>query len=247
MTKISHGWVGSDIEARISAHVHAWEAIKPFGASRTYETFPCIALSREFGCEALPLAQKLTEILNERCHPTIPWVAYDKQLLDKVAQELHLHGELIESLDGRRRDEMTELFDNILNKKVPDVVVFRKLAEVIRSLAIHGHAVLVGRGSSLVTQDLRNGLHIRLVAPRMWRIHKIAADRGIPMREAEKIVDEGERQRHHYIETFFVLDPAGERFHHDLIIDNSRFNLVQIAEIIFAALSARFGETLIGA
>jgi cytidylate kinase len=246
MTKISQGWVGSDIEARISAHVHAWEMIKPLGAAHVCETYPFVALSREFGCEALPLAQKLTEILNERCRPSIPWVAYDRELLDKVAQELHLHGELIESLDGHRRDEMTELFDNILNKKVGDVVVFRKLAEVIRSLAIHGHAVLVGRGSSLVTQDLCNGLHIRLIAPRMWRIHKIASDREIPMRDAEKIVDEGERQRHHYIETFFVLD-AGNQFTHELIIDNSRFNLLQIAEIVFTALSARFGETLVGA
>ena len=43
-----------------------------------------------------------------------------------------------------------------------------------------------------------------------------------------------------------MLDP-GFPFHHDLVIDNSRFNLVQIVEIVFAALSARFGQTLVSA
>jgi cytidylate kinase len=246
MTKISHGWVGTDLDARIAAHVQAWERIKPLGRRRALETYPFVAVSREFGCEALPLAQRLTEILNERCRPSIPWVAYDRQLLDKVTDELHLQRDIMESLDGRRRDEMSELFDSIMNKKVGDVVVFRKLAEVIRTLAIQGHAVLVGRGCSLVTQDLKNGLHVRLVAPRDWRVHKIAADRNLSQREAEKIVDQGEKERHHFIATFFVLDPQNP-FHHDLIIDNSRFNLAQIAEIVFASLGARFGETLVGA
>lgn len=246
MTKLSHGWVGSDVEARISAHVRVWEKIKPLGAHRTLETFPFVAISREFGCEGLPLAERLTEILNERCRPSIPWLAYDRELLDKVAEELHLRRDILDSLDGSRRDEMSELFDNIINRKVADAVVVRKLAEVIRSLAIHGHAILVGRGSSLCTQDLRNGLHVRLVAPRVWRVHKIATDRNIPAHEAEVIVDAGERQRHHYIATFFILDPQNG-LHHDLIIDNSRFNLLQIAEIVFTALGARFGETLVGA
>jgi len=246
MTKISYGWVGSDLEARISAHVQAWEKIRPLGHSRVLETYPFISISREFGCEALPLAQRLTEILNERTRPSIPWLAYDRELLDKVADELHLRRDIIDSLDGRRLGTMSELFDNIINRKVADAVVVRKLAEVIRTLAVHGHAVLVGRGSSFVTQDLKNGLHVRLVAPRAWRVARIAADRNIPYREAEKIVDDGEQQRHNYITTYFVLDPHSP-FHHDLVIDNSRFNLMQLAEIVFAALGIRFGETLVGA
>ena len=97
-----------------------------------------------------------------------------------------------------------------------------------------------------MTQDLRNGMHIRLVAPRTWRVHTIATVRDLSSREAEKVVDEGEKQRLHYIDTFFVLD-SHQPFLHDLVIDNSRFNLVQIAEIVFAALGSRFGETLVSA
>jgi cytidylate kinase len=246
MRRISQGWVGSDVQARIAAHVHAWEKVKPLGDKRRLETYPFVAISREYGCEALPLAQQLVQTLNERCHPSIPWVSYDRELLDKVSEELHIQRSILDMLDGQRRDEMSELFDNIINRKVADSVVVRKLAELIRTLAVHGHAVLVGRGSSLVTQDLRNGVHIRLVAPRAWRIHTIADRRSLTFREAEKMVDEGEKQRQHYINTFFVLD-HGFPFHHDLVIDNSRFNLVQIVEMVFTVLSTRFGETLVSA
>jgi len=246
MSKVSHGWALASLEARISAHVHAWENAKDRGQPLAPETYPFITISRQFGCEGSSLAVRLQEILNERCRPFFTWIAYEQEVLDKVADELHIARGLVESIDGHRRDEMRELFETILNKRVDDGLVFRKIAEVVRSLAIHGHTILVGRGSYLITQDLRTGMHVRLVAPRDWRIHKIASDRGIANQDAEKIVAQGERERDHYMQTFFVHDPA-HPFVHDLVIDNSRFNLAQIAEIVFTALGARFGETLVSA
>jgi cytidylate kinase len=230
----------------MAAHVKAWDKVKPLGDKRRLETYPFVAISREFGCEALALAEQLVETLNERCRPSIPWVDYDRELLDKVAEDPGMQRAILDMLDDKRRVAMGKLFDTIINRQDTDALVVRKLAEVIRTLAVHGHAVLVGRGSSLVTQDLRNGMHIRLVAPRAWRVHAIATNRNLSMTEAEKTVTEGEKQRHHYINTFFVLDPDFP-FPHDLVIDNSRFNLMQIVEIVFTALSARFGETLVGA
>lgn len=246
MSTISHGWAVANLEARIAAHVHAWEKAKDPGHPLAPETYPFITITREFGCEGTPLAHRLQEILNERCRPFFTWVAYDQQVLDKVAEELHLTRGVVESIDGHRRSEMSELFETILNKSVDDALVFRKIAEVVRSLAIHGHTIIVGRGSHLITQDLRTGMHIKLIAPRGWRIHKVATNREIPYAEAETIVAQGERERQHYLDTFFMHDPA-HPFLHDLVIDNSRFNLAQIAEIVFTALGARFGETLVGA
>ena len=246
MTQISQGWVGADVEVRMAAHVNAWEKVKPLGDKHRLETFPFVAISREFGCEALALAQQLVVTLNERCRPSIPWVSYDRELLDKVAEDPKMQQAILDMLDAKRRTAMGKLFDNIINRQGTDALAVRQLAEIIRTLAFHGHAVLVGRGSALVTQDLRNGVHIRLVAPRPWRVHAIATNRNLSLSKAEKTVTEGERQRQHYINTFFVLDPHYP-FPHDLVIDNSRFNLMQIVEIVFTALSARFGDTLVSA
>ncbi len=244
MSKITHAWVEPNVDARIGAHVHAWEMVKSFGAPRPQEKFPFVTISREFGCEALPLAQRLVEILNERCRPTYPWVAYDREVIDRVAQELHLSREIVQSIDGHRRNEMSEFFDAILNRKVDESLVFRKISQVVRSLATHGHAVLVGRGSYLVTQDLKTGLHVRLVAPRPWRIHRVADVQHLTHAEAEKVVDQFERERERFVQVFFVQDPLIAHYH-DVVLDNSRFNLAQIGEIVFAALGARFGEILV--
>ena len=209
----------ASLEARIAAHVHAWEKAKERGQPLAPETYPFITISREFGCEGSPLAHRLQEILNERCRPFFTWVAYEQEVLDMVAEQLHLARGLVETIDGHRRGEMSEIFDAILNNRVDDAVIFRKIAEVVRSLAIHGHTILVGRGSYLLTQDLRTGIHVRLVAPRAWRVHKVAADRGISNADAEQIVAQGESERDHYMRTFFIHDPA-HPFHHDLVIDN---------------------------
>src|SRR5712672_191134 len=139
MSKISHGWAMANLEARIAAHVHAWEKAKERGQPLAPETYPFITVSREFGCEGGLLAHYLQDLLNERCRPFFMWIAYDQELLDKVSEELHLARGVVEALDGRRRNEMSEVFDTILSTRVNDAVVFRKLAEVRRSLAIHGH------------------------------------------------------------------------------------------------------------
>jgi cytidylate kinase len=243
MSKITHAWVEANVDARIGAHVHAWEGAKALGQQRPLKTFPFITISREFGCEALPLAQHLVQVLNERNRSAYPWVAYDREVIDRVAEELHLSREIVESVDGHRRTEMCELFDAILNRKVDESLVIRRICQVVRSLAMHGHVVLVGRGSYLVTQDLKTGLHVRLVAPRPWRIHRVADIQRLGYRDAEKVVDQFEKERERFVQMFFVRDPHIVHYH-DVVIDNSRFNLTQIANIICTALTSRFGETL---
>jgi cytidylate kinase len=246
MSKISHGWYGPSVEARIAAHVQAWQKSRELGRPRPPETYPFVTISREFGCEAVPLAHQLVNDLNKRFLPNIPWVAYDHEVLDRVAQELHLAREVVESLDNRRRDEISELFDAILNRKVDEAVIFRKMAEVIRSIAIHGHAVIVGRGSHMLTHDLKTGLHVRLVAHREWRIQKVAQAHGMTLRDAEKYIVQGEKERDHFVHTFFVQDRE-HPFNFDSTIDNSRFDVAQIAEVALAALQARFGQSLLAA
>ena len=244
MSTSSHPWANKTVDARIGAQVHEHERLLS-SLPRHIGRYPFITISRQWGCEAWVHAQHLVEILNERCRPQFPWAAYNREVLDRVASELHLSRKIVDSLDGRRRDAMTELFDSILNRKVDESLMFRKLAEVVRSLALHGNTILVGRGSYLLTQDLKMGLHVRMEASPDWRVRKVAAEQNLPVAEAEKFVHERQKERDQFLKSFFIQD-RDNPFHHDLIIDTSRFNLAQTCEIIFAALSVKFGENLVG-
>jgi len=243
MSRTLYGMPVANLDARISAYVQVWEQRVKAGP-RPLDKLPFVTLSRQFGCQALPLGSRLAEILNERLRPARPWAAYDREVLDRVAQELNLRREIVESLDNRRRDEMSELFDAVMNRKMDEAVMYRKMAEVIRSLATLGHAVLLGRGSYLLTQDLKNGLHVRLVAPLEWRIQNFATIHNLPLTGAKKIVEQGQKERDTFLRTIFVQNPAHPVLH-DLAFDCSRFSVPQLAEVIFTALEARFGEALI--
>ncbi|HUI05650.1 MAG TPA: cytidylate kinase-like family protein [Verrucomicrobiae bacterium] len=242
MTKNPHAWVRPDLETRLSAHLQAWKTFKQTTARHPLEVHPFITISREYGCEGAALAHRLVDVLNERCRPSFPWVAYDHELFNRISHEPGLRREVIEALESRRRDQMSKLLNTILNKKADDAPEMRQLAEVVRSLALHGRAVLMGRGSYLITQDLKTALHVRLIAPLDWRALRVATTRELGHAEARKIVAEGEKQRTHYLHTHFVQHPE-HVITPDLVIDNSRFNLVQIGEIVFTALSARLGKT----
>jgi hypothetical protein len=242
---MSTTWLGGthlNREARIAASVAAWEKFRERRAHAIAEHLPFITISREYGCEALGLAARLVEILNERCRPVVPWASYDHEVLDRVAQELHLSREIVASMDGRRRDAMSELFDAVLNRKVDEALMFRKIAEVMRSLATHGHTILVGRGGYMLTHDMKSGLHVRLVGPRHWRIENIAKWKQLSHADAEKDVERGETQRSAFLKTFF-LHELHQPFH--LILENSVFGVPQMAEIVFTALAARFGRILV--
>ena len=141
---------------------------------------------------------------------------------------------------------MGKLFDAILNRKANDASEMRQLAEMVRSLALLGRAVLVGRGSYLITQDLKTGLHVKLIAPLDWRALRVSSTREVSHGEAKKIVAAGERRREQYMRKHFVEHPE-HVINSDLVIDNSRFNLVQIGEIVFTALSTRLGKLLVKA
>jgi cytidylate kinase len=244
MTKSPHGWVRPDLDARLSAHERAWQKSKHADSPRSPEFHQFITISRQYGCEGAALAHRLVDILNERCRPSFAWVAYDHELLSKISTDSRLRSNVVGTLDSRRHERMDKLFDSILNRKASDASEMRQLADVVRTLATLGRAVLLGRGSYLITQDLKTGLHVKLIAPLDWRALHVAATREVTHGEAKKIITDGERRREQYLRKHFVEHPE-HVVNPDLVIDNSRFNLVQIGEIVFTALSTRLGKMLV--
>lgn len=235
-------WIVPSLAKRISTHVQTWEHARRAPGPCAPETCPFITISREFGCPGPELGYRLAERLNEQCESKELWTTYDRELLDRVASEMELRREIIDKLDEQRRGEMRELFDTIIHKRVEDVVLFRKLAEIARSLAVQGRVILVGRGCHLITQDLDNALHVQVVAPLPWRIQQFAKEHQIAHQRAEKRVLEGERQRKKFLKTFFLQDPLRASYFH-LAIDSSRFTQEQLLEVILGALQARFGTS----
>lgn len=176
---------------------------------------PTITVSREFGCEAFPVAEHLRELMEKKSGEK--WVVMEKELLEKVARDHDLSEQVLRELGEKSR-----LLDEILATFSPrwksEKDHFRLLCRQILALAEQGNVIFVGRGSAIVTQPLKNCVHFRLYASLGFKVRSISRRLGIPAEEAEKIVETKQRQRDKFIRDFLDRDA------HDLSVYHLVFN-----------------------
>src|SRR5262249_20440691 len=100
-----------------------------------------VALSREAGTQASAGAQEVGRLLG--------WQVYDRQLLEKIAQDMGLRANLLESVDERRQSWLTEALEGLMSVSFASESGFADhLIKTVLALGTHGECVLVGRGSA---------------------------------------------------------------------------------------------------
>lgn len=227
----------STLEKSIQKQIKVWESAKS-KALKSEEPRPFITISREYGCNAGPIAAAITELLNKYENIDI-WQTYDKGLLKKIEEDHDISEKLIETIDTKKREEMNEFWRSVLTDYPPQVSVYQKLVRTIRSLSIHGRAIIVGRAGVMITRSLKYGIHIRLVAPISYRIQKIMEINHIKDRlEAEKIVEKKDRERHEFMTQYLkfeAMNPAS----YDITINVARLSSKEIALMIIELLKAK--------
>lgn len=214
------------IERRVSAWVSIAER-RPAPAPPGKR--PTITVSRQFGCEGFPLAERLKELMESRTGEH--WAIYDKALLELVSEQDHLQPDLLEGLSDPVRK--VETFGFLVPGYVAQSRVFDHLLTHITSLAQAGNAIIVGRGGAIITQKLPNCYHFRLVAPFEYRAASMARRMDLSDGEARRLVRENEVARERFIEKCLgvsTADPA----HYDAVFNNARQGIPEIARAIVA-------------
>ncbi len=213
---------------QLEAKLHAWHQ-KQMQAEKE-KPAPCITISREFGCQAYPLAEELIRRLNARATGN-PWIVIGRQLLEKVSE---LSGYSVEQIE-RSQDtpaSLKSLFSMFLDSsRAEETEVFSHMKSAIRTFATHGNCVIVGRGGVCVTQDLSNCIHVRLVAPYQFRLRKIMASHDLEEKEARKYTDLHQKQREDFVRRFTGEDIDNSRLFH-LVANNSRTSIEEMATLV---------------
>jgi cytidylate kinase len=134
---------------------------------------PVITISREYGCPAKQLAQKLSEVLSAHTDKTgvkHNWKWYSKEILDESARQLQLDPSKIKYVfDYEKKGMLEDFFSSFSQYYQSDRKIRSTIGKVIREIAMQGHSIIVGRGGIAITRDLTNSLHINLFAPLEWR------------------------------------------------------------------------------
>jgi len=178
---------------------------------------PFVTLSREYGVGAFELAEKIVQVINEKYKTTPEWAAYDRALLDKIIADLGLSKSLAETLTDNARSTLTDFLQTSFSSFPPQVAVFRKLVETIRTLAIAGNMVIVGRAGNIITGDMGKGFHVRIVAPISYRAEKISKRMNVSRKEAEQLIMEKDAKRDGFIKEFVKFDNADPLNYHMMV------------------------------
>jgi len=229
----------SRIEQRLDAQLSLAGRIKTTPAA-SKKVAPFITISRQYGCEAVALAENLIPKLVaieglEGEH----WEIYGRQILETMAEHEHLSDRLIEALDVHTRGGIEEFFDTLIGKSPSDIRVLKHIVRTERALALIGRCIIIGRGGVLLTAGLPGGIHVRLVAPEAWRLKELVSRFKWDDHKARQFLHEEENGRHTFFQKYLGQD-VNDPLHYDLILNTAHLGLEDQA----AAITGLFAERI---
>jgi cytidylate kinase len=168
---------------------------------------PVVTISRQSGCSARRLTQKLVDELNKRRKSrdtSRDWDYVNKELLQKAARELDVKpSEIAYVFKYQERNALGDIFASYANKYYKSDRKIRKtIGDVIRSIAQEGNIIVIGRAGVVLTKDIMKSLHISLEAPLEWRSLMISERYDLSFADAKKSVIEMDKKRQRFRESF---------------------------------------------
>jgi cytidylate kinase len=172
-----------------------------------------ITVSRQYGAGGSEVARRVAEALG--------WRVVDNELVEEVASRAGLPREDVAERE-ERLPGFAERLARTLATSTPELFAapapggtVPKLQEedlvritetVVADVAARGRVVLVGRAAPAVLAREDNCLHVKLVAPRPYRIQAAAERLGVDLKKAAEITDETDARRERYLRQFYRRD-----------------------------------------
>jgi len=198
------------------------------------EDGPVITISRSTGCDARQVAAGLAESLNQK-FKTSKWKWVDKDIIYAIAKELDTDTQRVENYyKGIELSSISEMIMAFSGGFVSDLRVKKAIRDVVLSICKEGHIIIVGRGGVSIAHDIRDALHIRLVAPFVWRVDNVMKKKEMNLETAEKYVIDTDEKRHNLIQAFLDKKPRNMESLFDATINRSSFDISDISEMIIS-------------
>ncbi len=216
------------VEQRLKAYHELSNRAKEL-VKKTAPPKPTITITREFGCEAFPIAEELVRLAAK--HTGERWVLVDKSLLDAIAEKNRIPEETMHNL-GTKPVLLGEMLATFSKNWKRDADYYRLLCEQVVMTATTGNAVIVGLGAPIMTRNMKNCLHCRLIADHDFKVGSIARRLKIPRQDAEIMVIDRQKQRDRIIHKLLDADEHDPLLYH-LIFNNAKMKNKQIVRLIF--------------
>jgi len=199
---------------------------------------PFVIISREYGCGGFDIASIIIHLLNIKYKIEPIWSACDKEIIKKLSEDMGFNSKLANTLTNSARNQITNMLNTTFSNFPPQVTVYKKMAEIIRTFATNGNVIIVGRGGNVITKDMKNGLRIRIIAPLDWRIKNLSESTNISTKKAKKIIENKTIRRDSFFKEFTKIN-IDNLNHYHLVINNSITNMEEAASLIIEVMKIK--------
>jgi len=189
-----------------------------------------ITITREYGAGGGEAAKRLAEALG--------WEVFDRELLHQAAQIEHMPDAELDRLD-EKAVSMADRF----RLHPPHQKYLHGLTEAARQAAERGNVVLVGRGARHLLGEMPDVFHLRLVAPRDWRVERMAKLESWSLDQARARCLEVDRTRELFTRYFFG-EAAVQPAQYDLVVNSARVSLEEVSCMVAAIVRPGAAEAI---
>lgn len=194
---------------------------------------PTVIISRRYGCQGFPVANRLKEILDAEGHGE--WTIFDRQLIELISKEEGVPQKLL--MESINQEETHNILSSFFPAQTEQNDYYEMMARYIVNIARKGRAIIVGRGAEFLTRDLHNCFRFRIDADMEFRINNMAQVNEVGLDEAKKMVEENQDIMENFIATHFSLK-VGELQDYDAIFNNRAHGADFIAQAIAGFIRA---------
>jgi cytidylate kinase len=209
---------------------------------------PIVTISRMYGSGGSVVAGRVAAALG--------WALLDNQLVDAVAERLGMtrddvaaREERVPSLVQRLADAMAlgspELQPTAVGEAFPPTEerLIEMTVRVIDEAVVQGPVVVVGRGAQAALAARADAFHVFCYAPRSALVEAAAARHKVGVAEAERIVEEVNRQREQYARRYWNRAWRAQENYH-LCVNTAWLGLDRAAALIVEVARERFGAAV---
>ena len=200
-----------------------------------------ITIGREYGSGGKYIGERLAEELNLKL--------YDKELLNKVAEESGMDLNVLEQMDEKQeecfwytfamslyqQDSLETLTEIPSNEKI-----FIEQAKIIEELSNKEDCIIIGRCSNVILRNKPDVLNIFVYSSELdFKVkRKMQYGNFESELEAIKAIERIDKERETYY-NYFTKENWGDRKSYDLMIDTSKIGVDKAVELIKEYLKLR--------
>lgn len=203
-----------------------------------------ITISREIGSGGRTVGLKLAEKLGAHYS--------DKRLIEELEKKLDVSAYGIEQIKGQKKGWLADFMQmvapvpkasaivgidsNYIQEFRPEVSVkevYEAEKEILNAIADEGSCVIAGRSGFFVLKDRPNKVDVFITASRDNRIKRVMKKQGLPLEQAQALVDQVDKMRENYVQRYTGLSRYDAR-NYDLVINMDLLSEDEAVELIMA-------------